>query len=460
MVILTGMTTIPGNDAPISVGALNRRARQLLERGFDKLWVEGEVSNLARPASGHLYFSLKDADAQIRCAWFRQRQRNRADVLANGEQMLVFGRVSLYEPRGDYQLIVERVEPTGEGELRRRFERLKKKLDAEGLFDSGRKRALPTLPQQIGVVTSPSGAAIRDIISVLGRRFPAVPVVIYPAAVQGQNAAAELTAALSTAAQRAECDVLIVTRGGGSLEDLMAFNDETVARAIDASPIPVISAVGHEVDVTIADLVADRRAPTPSGAAEIAVPEQLEWQRELARASRRLASLMRRRLDDRAQALDWLSRRLAAMSPSKKLAQQKLQLNAVRRSLGAAARHDLVNRARHAEGLRARLFARSPQHRMRTLQLQNATLNRQLRIAGASAFTRLETRLDYTQRRLHAVGPLATLQRGYAIVTERASGKLLTDAAEVQPGTEVEARLASGRLAAKVTETGDDGATT
>ena len=300
--------------SPISVSELNQRARTLLEGGLARLWVEGEISNLARPASGHLYFSLKDESAQIRCAWFRQRQRGRSGDLANGDQMLALGRVSLYEARGDYQLIVEQIEPAGEGLLRRRFDELKKKLDAEGLFDAGLKRALPELPARIGIVTSPSGAAVRDVISVLRRRFPAVPVIVYPAAVQGAAAVPELKRALETAARRAECDVLILARGGGSLEDLWAFNEEALARAIRQSPIPVISAVGHEVDVTIADLVADRRAPTPSGAAEIAVPEQAEWRQRVGQLGRRLSGQMNRLLQNQQQRCDWLGRRLGASS--------------------------------------------------------------------------------------------------------------------------------------------------
>lgn len=242
----------------ISVSELNRTVRALIESGIGRVWVEGEMSNLSRPASGHVYFSLKDDKSQIRCAWFKQRQRGPSLNLKNGDQLLAYGQVSIYEARGDYQLIVERLETAGEGLLRQQFEALKKKLAAEGLFDEELKRPLPTLPRGIGVITSPSGAAIRDIVTVLKRRFPAIPVIIYPVAVQGDAAVPEIIAALATAARRDECDVLIVGRGGGSLEDLWAFNDESLARAIRQCPIPIISAVGHEVDFTIADLVADR----------------------------------------------------------------------------------------------------------------------------------------------------------------------------------------------------------
>ena len=244
-VILDRMPSEPA----ITVSELNRRARTLLEQGIARIWVEGEISNMARPASGHIYFSLKDEKAQIRAAWFRQRQRGPAIGFKNDDKVLAFGKVSLYEPRGDYQLIVEQLEPAGEGVLKQRYEALKKKLLEEGLFDEALKQQLPALPERIGVVTSPSGAAVRDIITVLARRFPAIPVVIYPAAVQGDAAPGELVAAIETAVRRDECDVLIVGRGGGSLEDLWAFNDEALARTIAACPIPVVSAVGHEVDV-------------------------------------------------------------------------------------------------------------------------------------------------------------------------------------------------------------------
>ena len=258
------MTDLPSESPAaraISVTELNRQAKRLLEDGLGKVWVEGEVSNLSRPASGHIYFSLKDDAAQLRCAWFRGRQRGPTINLKNGDQMLAFGQVSIYEARGDYQMIVEQLEAAGEGELLRRFEALKKKLAAEGLFDGERKSALPALPSTVGVVTSPTGAAVQDIVTVLGRRFPSVRVIIYPTAVQGELAARQVAYAIETAAKRKECEVLIVGRGGGSLEDLWPFNEEVVARAIAGCPIPVVSAVGHETDVTIADFVADVRAP-------------------------------------------------------------------------------------------------------------------------------------------------------------------------------------------------------
>jgi exodeoxyribonuclease VII large subunit len=407
-VILASMEDSGQADAfagAITVSQLNRQVKTLLESGLTRLWVEGEISNLAKPASGHLYFSLKDKNAQIRAAFFRQRQRGPTIGLKNGDQVLVFGRVSIYEARGDYQLIVEQVEPAGEGALKRQFEVLKKILATEGLFDEDRKRDLPALPRRIGVITSPTGAAIRDILSVLGRRFPSIPVVIYPAAVQGEAAVPELIAALETAIRRDECDVLILGRGGGSLEDLWAFNDEKLARAMADSPIPIVSAVGHEVDFTIADFVADVRAPTPSGAAELIAPDRDDWLRAVNSFAARIARLGQRSIEDRSQTLDWLARRLARSSPSATLQRSKTQLGNIRQRLTASVRSTVADN-RH--------------------------------------------RLELAMRGLHSVSPLATLDRGYAIVEDASTGKVLLKASDASIGNDVRARLAEGELVATV----------
>ncbi len=392
-------------SAAISVSQLNRQVKTLIEQGMTRLWVEGEISNLSRPASGHIYFSLKDDNAQVSAAWFRQRQRGPAVGLKDGDKVLAFGRVSIYETRGNYQLIVEQMEPAGEGVLKLRFDALKKKLANEGLFDEDRKQDLPALPARIGVITSPSGAAIRDILSILGRRFPAIPVVIYPAAVQGDAAPGELIDALATAVRRADCDVLIIGRGGGSLEDLWAFNDEKLARAIGACPLPVISAVGHEIDFTIADFVADVRAPTPSGAAEIVAPDQNEWLRRISVLAIRIARVGQRSVEDRAQELDWLARRLIASSPAATLRRQSDRL-----------------RENHR-----RLFSG-------------------VRIAVADA----GHRIALLGRALNSVSPLATLDRGYAIVMKADTGNVLLRAAAVAAGDDIRARLSQGELIATV----------
>lgn len=449
--------TVNGNpeyDTAITVSELNRRARTLLEQGMTRVWVVGELSNLARPASGHLYFSLKDETAQIRCAWFLQRQRRptigQRSGFKDGDRMLAFGRVSIYEARGDYQLIVEQLEPAGEGALRRQFEVLKKKLAGEGLFDTARKKALPTLPRRIGIITSPSGAAIHDILSVLKRRFPAIPVIVYPSAVQGESAAMELRGALASALRRNECDVLIIGRGGGSLEDLWSFNDEALARAIAACPIPVVSAVGHEVDFTISDLVADVRAPTPSGAAELVVPDQAEWQRSFVSLASRNATLVRRHLQNRYQRLDWLSRQLMQMSPAATLARQKDWLRNLRQLLTAAMRHGLGVRGRKLDQAASRLVRLSPALNVQRAMHRLSALHRQLNAAAESKVQAANHRLDLAMRALHAVSPLATLQRGYAIVKDIASGRLLTDIAQVSAGDRIEAQLAKGIVSATV----------
>ena len=436
---------------------LNRQAKQLLEQGIAKIRVEGEISNLARPASGHVYFSLKDEKAQLRCAWFRQRQRGPTINFNNGDQVLAFGKVSIYEARGDYQLIVEQMEPAGEGELRRRFEALKKQLNAEGLFDEALKQPLPSMPARIGVVTSPTGAAVRDILTVLGRRFPSVPVIIYPAAVQGERAAPELVRALETAVARNECDVLIVGRGGGSLEDLWPFNEEAVARAIAACPIPVCSAVGHEVDITIADYVADVRAPTPSGAAELVVPDQAEWLRQLDSTSARLGSLGRRLIEDRYQAIDWLSRRLSQASPAAMVARQRAWLNNLQQVMTAAIRHELNNRMRTVGAVRSDLIRLSPAAGVQQSIGHMAALRQRLRSAIFKNIGERSSRLSLSARALDSVSPLATLDRGYAIVTDAETGGILTDASDVPIGRHIKARLLHGELEATVTGSTDKG---
>ncbi len=438
--------------AAITVSELNRLARQLLEKGIARVWVEGEVSNLARPASGHVYFTLKDAKAQLRCAWFKQRQRGPTIQLSNGDKMLALGKVGIYETRGEYQMVVERMEPIGEGELRRRFELLKIKLQGEGLFDDDRKRELPSLPSCIGIVTSPSGAAVRDILSVLNRRFPLVPVVIYPSAVQGDAAAGEIVAAIKTATKRDECDVLIVSRGGGSLEDLWPFNEEIVARAIGDCPIPIVSAVGHEVDFTIADFVADLRAPTPSGAAELVVPDQDEWRRTIIAAAARIAALSRSHLERTAQTVDWLSKRLVQSSPASIVARQKAWLGNLQQVMAAAMRYGLTKRSGDLERVRSRLLQRSPALLVQNNVATLSSLNHRLASSGRDHVQRRKNQLELVARGLHSVSPLATLDRGYAMVTDSQTGQVVTDAGKLSTGDSISARLSIGSVDATITK--------
>lgn len=446
----------PALESAITVSQLNRRAKNLLEQGIARLWVEGEISNIARPASGHLYFSLKDDAAQIRAAFFRQRQRGPTIGLKNGDKIIAFGRVSIYETRGDYQLIVEQVEPAGEGALKREFDKLKRKLQAEGLFDEERKQPLPTLPRRIGVITSPSGAAVRDMLTVLGRRFPAIPVTIYPAAVQGDAAPLELQSALAAAIRRDECDVLIIGRGGGSLEDLWAFNDEQLARDIADSPIPIVSAVGHEVDFTIADFVADVRAPTPSGAAELVVPDGSDWLRSVNTLAARIARLGRRALEDHAQTLDWLSRRLFAGSPAASVARQRDRLRELSGRIAAAMRQGLLERRQSMQLLNNAIFKHSPAVRVERAISQHRGLATRLCTAIRRSLRDTEQRVALAERALQSVSPTATLDRGYAIVVDTATGNILTRAADVSAGSDIRAKLASGELLATVRQVSND----
>jgi exodeoxyribonuclease VII large subunit len=464
-----------GVTAPLrevySVSRLNREVRVLLERGLGVLWVQGELSNFSQPTSGHWYFSLKDRDAQLRCAMFHTKNVLVGFTPRAGAQLLVRGRISVYEPRGEYQLIVEHLEEAGVGALRREFERLRTRLAAEGLFAAERKRQLPRFPGRIGVITSPTGAALHDVLHILARRYPPAAVLIYPTAVQGAAAVPTLVAALRTASARAECDVLILARGGGSLEDLWAFNDERVARAIHACALPVVSGVGHEIDFTIADFVADARAPTPSAAAQLVVPDRNACLDVLARTAQRLDGGMRRELRVSAARLQTLERRLQLVHPGVRLQQQMQRLDDLGQRLAGATRALLHRDGRRLAESHGRLLHRSPRHllgewgtRNQTLQLRLAravdecvaragagteALGARLQRAMTQRVTSAAHRLALAQRGLDAVSPLATLTRGFAIVT-RTDGTLVSDAATVADGEDIEARLARGTLKARV----------
>ncbi|MGD9599614.1 MAG: exodeoxyribonuclease VII large subunit [Steroidobacteraceae bacterium] len=435
-----------------TVSRLNRAVRLLLEQGLPGVWVEGEISNLARPGSGHWYFSLKDREAQIRCAMFRQKNSAVKFAPKDGMAVIARGRVSLYEPRGDFQLIVEHLEEAGLGALKREFERLRDQLAGEGLFDEGRKRPLPQVPRRIGIVTSPTGAAVRDILHVLARRFAAVPVLVYPTVVQGAAAVPAILAALELAARRAECDVLIVARGGGSLEDLWAFNDERVARAIRAMPMPVVTGIGHEVDFTIADFVADLRAPTPSAAAQLAVPDGRVWLQALARFESRLQASASRLLRDAGAALDRLGRRMRLASPAVRVAQAAQRLDELDQRLALAARASLLAGRHRASELARRLAATSPVAHVHGAAAVSAALADRLERAMRAELARGAHRLDLASRTLDAVSPLATLRRGFAVVTHAATGALVTDAAAVASGDTLVTRVAAGQFRSRVVE--------
>lgn len=437
-----------GDGEILAVSDVNREARQLLEQGLGQVAVVGELSNLARPASGHLYFSLKDANAQLRCAFFRQRQRGVRFQPENGVEVIAFGKISLYEPRGDYQLIVEHLDLAGVGALQREFDRLRGKLEQEGLFDADYKQPLPPLPRRIGVITSPSGAAVRDILTTLARRFPGIPVRVYPTPVQGHEAPAGLVNAIETASLRRDCDVLIMARGGGSLEDLWAFNDEAVARAIFACPIPIVSGVGHETDTTIADFVADLRAPTPTGAAELVVPDQAAWRDRLSTLDRRLQEAWQRKLTEYQQQIDWLERALRAQSPSTQLAQRASRLELARLRARTALEQRIVTASHALDQLRATLLRHSPSAALQIRQRRLVAARSDLRHQMTQRVTLTSNRVQLAARALNSVSPLATLGRGYAIVQSAESAAVLRDAAQVAPETEIDIRLQSGTLRA------------
>jgi exodeoxyribonuclease VII large subunit len=445
------MPLFPSDRDVYTVSRLNREARVLLERGLGVLWIEGELTNFSQPSSGHWYFTLKDRDAQLRCAMFRQRNFSLKFTPSAGLHVLARGRISLYEPRGEYQLIVDHMEEAGLGALNREFERLKAKLSAEGLFAESRKRPLPRFPERIGVVTSPSGAAIRDILHVLRRRFAPAAVRIYPTSVQGGAAVPEILDALALAAARNECDVLIVARGGGSIEDLWAFNDERVARAICASPIPVVSGVGHEIDFTIADFVADVRAPTPSGAAELVVPEGKACLEAIAHMAARLSMYMQRELRSLSAVFDGMGLRLQLAHPGARLAQQEQRLDDLEQRLASSARSTLLGMSHRLSDLWGEMLRNAPDQAINEFRLRHDALAARLRHSVADLMATAEHRLAIAGRTLNTVSPLATLDRGFSIVTRARDGALVTDADQLKPGEEIEARLARGKISASVT---------
>lgn len=433
-----------------SVAELNGRARLVLSTQLGTVWVEGEISNLAQPSSGHLYFTLKDSDAQVRCALFRGSTRGLGCRPQNGMQALVHAQVTLYEPRGDYQLVVDYVEEAGDGALRRAYEALKQKLAGEGLFDQGRKRALPTLPRCLGVITSPGGAAVRDILHVLARRFPALPVVIFPVKVQGRDAGPEIAAAIALAERVGICDVLIVARGGGSLEDLWAFNEEVVARAMAACTLPIVSGVGHETDVTIADLVADLRAPTPSAAAESVSPDRAEWMARCARLDAQLRHHMRAQQERHIRALSFLDARLKLAHPRRQLERHAQRLDELDLRLQRAHASNLLQCTASLISAQARLQRQRPDQRLNLFATRRDEWDRRLNVAMSCLLQQGQSRWTQAGAKLHAVSPLATLARGYSITLRQRDGKILHSAGEVQKEELLETRFAESTLISRV----------
>ncbi len=433
-----------------SVSRLNREAKNLLASHFLSVRVEGEISNFSAPSSGHWYFTLKDAQAQIRCAMFRGQQARQGFRPANGDLVVVNAQVSLYEPRGDYQLVVEAMEQAGDGALRQAFERLKIKLLNEGLFDEDRKKPIPLIPRRIGVITSPSGAAVHDILTVLKRRFPAIPVLIYPVAVQGDSAKTEISAALDTANRQAVVDVIILARGGGSLEDLWAFNEEIVARAIAGSQIPIITGIGHEVDFSIADFVADLRAPTPSAAAEHAVPHQNEWLGGFQFMENQLIEKLRRGLSQQRQRLAWLNKSLQRQHPGEKLQRNAQRLDELEQRLNTAMRHGLVEKQQHLALNNQKLKQFQPTDKILFHRQQLNYCQQRLQRAVRLKLSALQQQQTAIRLTLHAVSPLATLERGYAIVQQHNSPQIVKSVSQITENDLLDTRLSNGRIVSQV----------
>ncbi|MDV2079107.1 exodeoxyribonuclease VII large subunit [Marinobacter xestospongiae] len=442
--------TLTTRPRALTVSELNHQVRHLLETSFMQAWIEGELSSLSRPSSGHWYFTLKDSRCQVRCAMFRGFNQRLRQIPRDGDQVRLRGKVSLYENRGDFQIIVEHMEPAGQGSLQQAFEALKAKLSQEGLFDADRKRPIPFPPRHIGVVTSPTGAAIHDILTVLARRCPAIPVTLYPTAVQGQAATDDIVAALNAAQAHNQADVLIVGRGGGSLEDLWCFNEERVARALANCRIPTVSAVGHEVDVTIADFVADLRAPTPSAAAEKVSPDQQQWLMRLDEHQQRLQHAARRTIQRQRQQLAHLAARLR--DPRRELQDKAQRLDELELRFQSAIRQRAERDQVRLQNLGQRLKGRSPLQQVSQKHRDVEQLNQRLRQAFGQRLDHARDRLGHLGQTLHVVSPLATLGRGYAIVQDPQE-RIIRNPGDLSPGDQIHARLAHGSVSAVVTAT-------
>ncbi|MNH72220.1 Exodeoxyribonuclease 7 large subunit [compost metagenome] len=434
-----------------TVTRLNSAVRMILEQDLGLVWLTGELSNLAMPSSGHWYFSLKDISAQVRCAMFKGNNRRVPFRPQDGMQVLVQARVSLYEPRGDYQLIIESMQPAGDGMLALRFEELKRRLGAEGLFDEGRKRPLPREPRAVGLITSATGAALHDMLTVLGRRAPDLPVFIYPTQVQGSAAIGQIVAAIALANRRAEVDVLIVGRGGGSLEDLWCFNEEAVARAIAGSAIPVVSAVGHEVDVTISDFAADLRAPTPSAAAELVAPDRSARAQRLVHLKQRLVQAISRRQTAARHGFALLQKRLDHQDPKRRLEQQSQRLDELSGRLQQLLNLRLHQGERRLANLELRLQARSPEKLLAAGKRRHQLAQERLHTLMNKRQDLAAHRLAMLSARLDGISPLATLGRGYSI-TRTPNGEVIRRAAQVSPGQQLVTTLAEGSLRVRVEE--------
>ncbi|MFV2005072.1 MAG: exodeoxyribonuclease VII large subunit [Gammaproteobacteria bacterium] len=442
------------NNKIYSVSRLNRSVANLLEQEFAWIWVEGEISNLAQPASGHIYFSLKDPSAQVSCAMFKGRKRSLKFQPENGNQVLVRAKVSLYQPRGNYQLIIDRMEEAGDGVLRRQFEQLKTKLAAEGLFDETGKQEIPELPEGISIITSKTGAAIHDVLSVIERRFPSIPVKLFPVPVQGVEAAPAICNAIKLIDQAVSsgtlnCDVILLVRGGGSLEDLWSFNEETVARAIFDCRIPVVSGVGHEIDVTIADYVADVRAATPTAAAETVTPDQSSWLQSFDWYQQRLQQLTAGKIERYQEKTQWLHRRLQQQHPQTQLNHSKQHSNELIKRLMRISRSMLDFRQSNLTILNTKLGAQNPITLLRQNRQTTRYLTARLQQATLNLFAQKKSLLSNAARTLNTISPLQTLERGYSITLNN-KGAPIVSIEQVKTNDTIETRLHNGSIISHV----------
>ena len=436
-----------------SVSRLNSEIRAVLEGSFPLIWVEGEISNLASPRSGHSYFSLKDQHAQVRCALFHSKRQLLRFQPKDGDQVLARARVSLYETRGEFQLIIEHMELAGLGRLQRAFEALKAKLDKEGLFARAGKQELPAFPRCLGIVTSTTGAALQDILNIIQRRYPLLPVRIYPTLVQGEEAPQRIIQALRQAEREAQCDVLILARGGGSLEDLWAFNDEQLARVIAGMSIPVVSAVGHEIDFTIADFVADHRAPTPSAAAELVTPDGRQLAARLRENALQLTRSMQRLISRHQHHLQHLEHRLYREHPAARMLQYQQYLDELHSRLERGMEQRLMQYQQRLLLAGNRLQAQSPMRRLKLIEGRLRYQWQRLSSSMQQQLSKRRHRLSETSRSLHNLSPLHILSRGYSITLDHNSGQIIHDSRQLQPGQCIESRLEKGRVISIVEET-------
>jgi len=438
-------------DATIlTVSELTRQIRVQLESDFDNIWVEGEISNLRSPSSGHRYFTLKDKDSQIRAVVFRSHVRFLRFEIKDGLQMICRGRVTVYEPRGDYQLIIDHIEPKGVGALQLAYEQLKERLKSEGLFDDSHKKPLPLLPKKIGLVTSPSGAAVQDMINIIFRRFSNIEILIFPVRVQGEGASVEIARAVEELNRSYLVDVIIVSRGGGSVEDLWAFNEEVLARAIYYSEVPVISAVGHEIDFTISDFVADLRAPTPSAAAELVVANKFELQNSLEQIKGRLKNIIFQRLESHRNKIDSLGKRL--LDPRRRLDDLRLRLDDIIGGLFIRMYHLLRQKGEQFERRKDTLFARSPRDRVRELKGLLFGLNRELGVHTKHFMENGRHRLERSIEGLDRLSPLNILRRGYAIARSLPNRNMVKDVKGLKVGDSISVKLHKGEIIGQVEE--------